>query len=305
MATDGHLLRGVAATLASGSSNQVGAALGAHGFPLIGPAGIVAIRQVVAAVTLLLIARPDVRRFQRSQWILVLLLAIDLAVMNLTLYMAIERIGLGLAVTLEFLGPLSVALVGSRTRPDLLIAIGAGVGVYVLVLPDGSSDLVGIGLALLAAACWAAYIVLNRAAGGRLPGLQAPAVATSIAAVLYLPVLVMLVIDARLTGMALVYGLSAGLLASAVPYATDLMVLRILPPRLFSVLQSAQPGLAALAGMILLAQIPALHEWVGIVIVASANVLAVTLADQRRRATLATATAATSEGRLIGMPSAE
>ncbi len=291
MTPDPKLARGVAATLASGASNQVGAAIGAHAFPFIGPAGVVAIRQAVAAVVLLGIARPPFRRFGRHQWAVVVLLAADIAIMNVTLYAAIERIGLGLAVTLEFLGPLAVALLGSRTRADLLIAVGAGVGVYVLVLPDGSSDLVGIGLALLAAACWAAYIVLNRTAGRRLPGLQAPAAATSLAAVAYLPVLLLLIADGRLTAAPLLYGLGAGLLASAVPYAVDLMVLRVVPPRLFSVLQSAQPGLAAVAGMLLLAQVPAPHEWVGIAMVATANVLAVTLADQRRRASLVPATA--------------
>jgi inner membrane transporter RhtA len=285
--TDGRLLRGVAATLTSGASNQVGAALGAHAFPAIGPAGVVAVRQAVAAVALLLIARPPIRSFDRTQRTLVVLLALDIAVMNLTLYAAIERIGLGLAVTLEFLGPLGVALVASRTRADLVIAMGAGVGVYVLVLPDGSSDLVGIALALVAACCWAAYIVLNRAAGARLPGLQAPAAATSIAALLYLPVLLVLGAQGLLTGPPLLYALAAGLLASAVPYALDVVILRSLPPRLFGVLQSAQPGIAALAGLVLLAQVPEPHEWAGIAIVAGANVLAVLLADQRRRATLA------------------
>src|SRR5262245_35348971 len=137
---DSRLLRNVAATLASGASNQVGAAVGAHAFPFIGPAGVVAIRQAVAALLLVSIAPPPIRRFQRGQWTVVLLLAADIAIMNLSLYSAIERIGLGLAVTLEFLGPLAVALMGSRTRADVLIAIGAGMGVYVLVLPDGSSD---------------------------------------------------------------------------------------------------------------------------------------------------------------------
>src|SRR5262245_24295195 len=122
--SDSRLLRNVAATLASGASNQVGAAIGAHAFPLIGPAGVVAIRQAVAAVLLLAIARPPIRRMRRGQWSVALLLAADIAVMNLSLYSAIERIGLGLAVTLEFLGPLAVALVGSRTRADVLIAIG-------------------------------------------------------------------------------------------------------------------------------------------------------------------------------------
>lgn len=275
--------QGVAALLASGASNQVGAALGAHAFPMIGPAGVVAVRQIVAAVTLLSISRPSVRRWTWIQWWPTLLLAGVFATMNLTLYTAIDRIGLGLAVTLEFLGPLAVALLGSRSRVDLLIALGAGAGVYVLVLPDASSDLVGIGLALVAAACWASYILLNRTLGTRLPGLQAPAVATSISALIYLPVLAALTSQGRLSGMPLMYAIGTGLLSSVVPYAVDLVTLRTVPPRLFGVLMSAQPGLAALAGLVLLNQVPAAHEWSGIVIVALANAAAVTIADRRIR----------------------
>ncbi len=277
-----RIRRGVAALLAGGTSNQVGAALGAHAFPMIGPVGVVAVRQIVAATALLTISRPTVRRWTWSQWWPTLLLAGVFATMNLTLYTAIDRIGLGLAVTLEFLGPLAVALFGSRSRADLLIALGAGAGVYVLVLPDTSSDLVGIGLALIAAACWASYILLNRILGARLPGLQAPAVATSISALIYLPVLAGLAGQGLLSGMPLIYAIGTGLLSSVVPYAVDLVTLRTVPPRLFGVLMSAQPGLAALAGLLLLDQVPAAHEWTGIVIVALANATAVTTTDHRR-----------------------
>ena len=93
--------------------------------------------------------------------------------MNICLYVAIDRIGLGLAVTLEFLGPLAVALLSSRSRWDLICWLSAGLGVYVLVMPGPSSDFVGVAIALAAATCWAAYILLNRAGGQRLPGLQA------------------------------------------------------------------------------------------------------------------------------------
>jgi len=217
-----------------------------------------------------------------GQWWPVLVLAVIFSVMNLSLYVAIDRIGLGLAVTLEFLGPLAVALFGSRGRSDLMLAVAAGVGVYVLVLPDASSDPIGIGLALLAAACWAGYIVVNRVAGSRLPGVQAPALAATLSAFIYMPVLVMLVVQGRLAGAPLVYAIAAGVLSSVIPYATDLMVLRSVPPRLFGVLMSAQPGLAALAGLVVLGQVLALHEWIGLAIVATANALAVLLATPVR-----------------------
>lgn len=282
-ASSPSLRKGVLALLASGTSTQIGAAVGAHAFPLIGPAGVVALRQLVAAAVLLPIARPRLRRLTWSQWRPTLLLGLVFVAMNLSLYMSIDRIGLGLAVTLEFLGPLAVALLTSRRPRDIGIAAAAGVGVYVLVLPDGSTDMVGIGLALLAAACWALYIVLNRTVGQRLAGLQAPAIASTIAALIYLPVLVALVAQGALTVEALLYALGAGLLSSAVPYATDLVVLRVVPPHLFGVLMSAQPGLAAVAGVLLLGQIPSENEWIGIFIIAAANATAVWASHRGQR----------------------
>lgn len=261
--------------LLSGASNQGGAAVGAHAFAALGPAGVVAVRQLVAAAVLLPVARPDVRRMAWPQWWPVLLLAGVFGVMNLSLYTAIDRLGLGLAVTLEFLGPLAVALLASRSRLDLLTAAAAGVGVYVLVLPGASSDLLGIGLGLLAAACWAAYILLNRVAGARLPGLQAAAVATSLSALAYLPLFVLLASQGRLDGLPLLYAVAAGVLASVVPYAVDLTALRWVPQQLFGVLMSVHPVLAGLAGLVLLGQVLDLHEWIGIGVVVAANVVAV------------------------------
>lgn len=274
--------RGAALILLSGVSNQAGAGLGAHAFPAIGPAGVVAVRQLVAAAVLLPVARPPLRTMSWAQWWPALLLAAVFAVMNLALYTAVDRLGLGLAVTLEFLGPLAVALLGSRSRGDLLTAGAAGVGVYVLVLPGPSSDYLGLGLALLAAACWAAYILLNRLAGSRLPGLQAPAVATGLSAAAYLPVLAVLGARGQLGAGPLLYAVSAGVLSSVVPYAADLTALRHVPQRLFGVLMSIHPVLAGLAGLVLLDQVLGLHQWLGIGIVVAANAAAVAAAAARR-----------------------
>jgi inner membrane transporter RhtA len=275
---------GVATMVASAASNQAGAAIGAHAFGSIGPAGVVAVRQFVAAAVLLPIARPPVRRFTWAQWWPTLLLGLVFAVMNLCLYTAIDRIGLALAVTLEFLGPLAVALSGSRTRLDLLGAVAAGAGVYVLVLPGPTSDLTGVALGLVAAGCWAAYILLNRLLGTRLPGLQAPAAATAVAAALNLPVMVLLLAQGRLTAAGTGYAVAAGLLSSVVPYAADLIALRRVPPRFFGVVQSVHPVLAALAGLVLLGQGLAAHEWIGIGIVVTTNAAAVTTAARRQGA---------------------
>jgi inner membrane transporter RhtA len=261
--------------LGSATSSQVGAALGAHAFGAIGPAGVVAVRQIVAAVVLLPIARPPLRRMSWAQWWPVLLLALDFGCMNLSLYSAIDRIGLGLAVTLEFLGPLAVALAGSRSGRDLVLAVVATAGVYVLVLPGPSSDYLGVGLGVLAAICWAAYIVLNRVAGARLPGLQAPAVATTVCALAYLPVVVLLTLNGRMDRTSLGYAVAAGVLSSVVPYAADLIALRFVPQRFFGVFMSVHPVMAALVGLVLLGQALPVHEWAGIAVVVLANVVAV------------------------------
>nr|BFE67847.1 EamA family transporter [Actinoplanes digitatis] len=247
--------------LGSATSNQVGAAVGAHAFATIGPAGVVAVRQFVAAAVLLPLARPNLRRFTWAQWWPTLLLAAAFAVMNLSLYTAIDRIGLGLAVTLEVLGPLAVALAASRTRLDLLCAAAAGAGVYVLVLPGTASDWPGIALGLLAAACWASYILLNRLLGTRLPGIQAPAAATAVSALAYLPVAAVLVAHGRLDAAGLGYATAAGVLSSVIPYAADLTALRRVPARFFGMFMIVHPVLAALAGLVLLGQALRPHEW--------------------------------------------
>ena len=278
-----RMRKSIATMLASAASNQAGAALGAHAFGAIGPAGVVAVRQIVAAAVLLPIARPPLRRFTWAQWWPTLLLALVFATMNLSLYTAVDRLGLGPAVTLEVLGPLAVGLIGSRTVRDAGCAVAAALGVYVLILPGPASDLLGVAAGLLAAGCWASYIMLNRLLGVRLPGLQAPAAATTVSAVVYLPVLVALIAQGRLGWAPLAYAVGAGLFSSVVPYAADLLVLRSVAPRMFGLFMSVHPVLAALAGLILLGQRLDLHECLGMAVVVAANAVAV----QARTATVA------------------
>ncbi|MFI6094606.1 EamA family transporter [Lentzea sp. NPDC051213] len=269
-------LGGFATMTASAASSQLGAAVGAHAFATIGPAGVVAVRQFVAAAVLLPVARPDPRRFTWAQWWPTIALGLVFATMNLSLYTAVDRIGLGLAVTLEVLGPLGVALAGSRTRKDVLFVLIAAVGVYVLVQPGPSSDYLGIGAGLLAAACWAAYILLNRLVGARLPGLQAPAAATSVSALLYVPVAAWLIVQGQFSGMAVLYAVGAGVFCSVVPYAADVIALRKVPARFFGLACSVHPVLAALVGLVLLDEHLGLRHWTGILLVVTANALAVT-----------------------------
>lgn len=278
---------GYAAMVVGATSNQAGAATGALAFDAIGPPGVVAVRQFVAAAVLVPLTRPPWRQMTWSQWWPALSLGLVFAGMNLGLYTAIDRIGLGLAVTLEFLGPLAVALGSSRRGLDVLGALLAGLGVYVLVLPSSSTDLIGVASGLFAAACWAAYILLNRTLGTRLPGLQAPAVAACAACVLTTPIVIHLVIDGRFTGAALGAAVAAGVLASVVPYCVDLFALRRVPPGAFGLFSSIHPVLAALAGMIILGQTLRINEFAGIVLIVLANVMVIGAQARARRVVLA------------------
>lgn len=264
-------LSGVGMMLTSAVSNQFGAAVGSTAFDAIGPIGVVAIRQIVGAAVLMPTVRPPLRRFTGAQWWPILLLGVVFVTMNLGLYTAVDRLGLGLAVTLEFLGPLGVALASSRRWLDLGCALAAFGGVWILVMPSPSSDLVGIGAGLVGAASWASYILLNRTIGRRTEGLQGTAAATLIAAMMTTPVVVVFAVQGRFTTASLLAAVAAGVLCSAVPYALDLLAIRRVPTPVFSVFMSVHPVVAALAGLILLHQVPMLNEWAGIAIIVAVN----------------------------------
>ncbi|MFF1698784.1 DMT family transporter [Streptomyces sp. NPDC058257] len=264
-------LPGMAMMFGSGLSNQVGAATGALAFGVIGPAGVVAVRQWVAGAVLLTVGRPRIRAFTWRQWWPLLCLAAVFATMNLSLYTAIDRVGLGLAVTLEFLGPLSVALAASRRAVDLGCAAVAGVAVVALARPRPSTDYVGIALGLLAAACWASYILLNRTVGARLPGVEGSAAAAGISGLLYLPVGIVVLAHHPPTATALACAATAGILSSAVPFLADLLALRRVDARFFGIFMSVNPVLAALVGMVVLGQALDWVECLAIAAIVTAN----------------------------------
>jgi inner membrane transporter RhtA len=268
-------LTGIALMTGSAAANQLGAATATLAFPVLGPAGVVAVRQWVAAVVLLATVRPRVASFTRRQWGPVLALALIFATMNLSLYTAISRVGLGLAVTLEFLGPLAVALLATRRRLDLGCAVIAGGAVVVLARPQPSTDYLGIGLALLAAVCWACYILVNRAVGARLPGAQGPAAAAGLSALLYLPIGGWVLASHPVTLPALGRAALAGLLCSAVPMVADLLALRRVPARFFGMFMSVNPVFAALTGLAVLGQPLGLADWLAIAAIVTANVVSV------------------------------
>jgi len=263
---------GVAMMLASSASNQTGAALGALAFPTIGPVGVVAVRQFVTAIVLTPIVRPRLRGLRKDQWWPILGLVVVFSVMNLSLYAAIDRIGLGLAVTLEFLGPLTVAIASSRRVLNIACAVLAGVGVVVLTNPGPTADIIGISLALLAALAWGSYILLNRTLGQRLPGLQGTAVASLVTAAAWTPIAVTWFAFHAPTAAAIALAVACGLMSSIVPYVADLLALRRVTAQMFGTFTSINPVWAALAGWLVLHQALDPNEWIGIGLIVISNV---------------------------------
>ncbi|WP_111767417.1 EamA family transporter [Nakamurella deserti] len=269
---------GLAMLLGSALSAQVGAAVGSTAFPVIGPVGVVAVRQFVSAIALLVVARPRLWTFSWFQWRPTILLGLVFGVMNFGLYTAVDRIGLGLAVTLEFLGPLAVALATAWTVRTAAIAALAVAGVVLLTDPSPTTDWIGVGAGLLAAGCWAAYILLNREVGRRLPGVQGSAAAATLSALCFIPIGIVTFVHHPPTGTALVAAVVVGLLSSVVPQIADLLALRRLPAAVFGILMSAHPVFAALVGLIGLGQHLGAGQWAGIGVIITANVASVLVA---------------------------
>lgn len=279
-ATSPRRARGIALMLTSSIGNQVGAGIGATAFPVLGPAGVVAIRQVGTAILFGLTVRPRLNRLTRGRCGSlrpVLGLALTLCVMNMGLYIAVDRVGLGLAVTLEFLGPLTVALLSSRKWLDLFCALLAGVGVLFLTHPSPSSDLIGLGAGLISGVGWGLYIVFNRQLGSRLPGLTGTAAASVVSGCLWVPIGAWWFISHPPTttglGMALVAAVECTLLSSVLPYVSDLLALRWVPPQSYGVFASLAPVWAALAGWIMLHQSLTTEEGLGIGFIVAGNMI--------------------------------
>jgi inner membrane transporter RhtA len=236
-------------------SVQFGAALARTLFDDAGPAGTVLVRVGIAAVVLVLLWRPGLRGHARDEWRLVAAFGVSLAVMNLCFYEALDRIPLGLAVTFEFVGPLGVALAGSRRLLDLAWVALAGAGILLIAAP-GTSDLdpLGVAYALAAGGAWAAYILLSARTGRVFPGGGGLALAMCVAAALLLPLGIAEAGDSLLDAEVLLVGAGVAMLSSAIPYSAELEALRLMPEHVFGVLLSLEPAVAALAGYLLLDQ---------------------------------------------------
>ncbi len=254
-------------------SVQFGASVAKSIFDEVSPTALVFLRLGTSALVLVLIARPVLRGRTRQDWYVVLAFGATLGLMNWSFYQAFARIPLGIAVTLEFLGPLSLAVVGSRRPRDLLWVVLAGTGVAVLGWSGGGDlNLPGVLFALLAGACWAAYILLSAQTGRRWPGFDGLAVASVVAALLILPGAIGTGGSDLLDPRILMFGALVGLLSSLIPYSFELVALRSLRPSVFSILMSLEPAAAALAGILVLEEFLTGEQWLAMAFVVIASV---------------------------------
>lgn len=254
-------------------SVQLGAGIAKSLFDEVDPTTMVWLRLATSAVVLLAIARPRLRGRSRTDWLVVLAFGLSLGTMNWAIYQAFARIPLGVAVTLEFVGPLTLAVLGSRRPRDLLWVVLAGTGVALLGLGGGGSlTTAGVLFALLAGGCWAAYILLSAQTGRRWPGLDGLALASVVATLLLTPAAVGVGGSDLLDPRVLVLGALVGLLSSVIPYSCELIALRSLRPAVFSILMSLEPAAAALAGIVVLGEFLTVEQWVAMACVVVASV---------------------------------
>jgi inner membrane transporter RhtA len=264
----------VAMVLAAATSIQFGAALAATLFDDLGPAGTSLLRLGFAAVALLAIWRPRPSRHNPRHLRLALLFGLALGAMNLCFYEALDRLPLGVAVTIEFAGPVGVAVALSRRRLDLLWVALAVVGILLLTDPFGAGGLNGVGIAYVlgAAACWAAYIVVGQRASRVFSGGTGLSLAAVVAALVPLGPGIAQGGATLLHPRFLALGAVVALLSSVIPYTLETESLRRIPAHVFGVLMSLEPAVATVAGFVVLGQRLALRDMLAIGLVTAASV---------------------------------
>ena len=237
-------------------SIQSGASLAKSLFPLVGAPGVTALRLALGTLILVIVFKPWRLRFTAEQRLPLLLYGLALGAMNYLFYLSIQRIPLGIAVALEFTGPLAVALFGSRRPLDFVWVILAVLGLWFL-LPLGQDvaqvNLTGALLALGAGACWAVYILTGQRAGEE-HGPATVAMGSLIAAVVFVPLGMLQASDTLFQWSLLPLGLAIAVLSTALPYSLEMIALTRMPTRTFGTLMSMEPALAALSGMIFLGE---------------------------------------------------
>lgn len=254
-------------------SVQAGAAFAKHLFPVAGPLGTGALRIGFSALLLALAVRPRLTQLRREQWQAVVPYGLALGGMNLCFYCALERIPLGLAVAIEFTGPLLVALFGSQRRLDLLWALLATAGIL-LVTPWSAAHQAngsGVGFALGAGLLWAAYILLGRRVSKVFSGSAGVAVGMVIAACAVVPAVAFSKVSLRFESRILLAGLGVAILSSALPYTLEMIALRAMPSRKFGILMSLEPAVAAACGRVWLGEDLSLRQYLAIALVMTAS----------------------------------
>lgn len=264
----------VPAVLLSIISVQGGAAIAKGIFPVLGPAVTSSLRIVLSAVILIIFNRPNLKEVTKEQWKAVSLYGLTLGAMNIIFYMAISRIPLGLGVTLEFIGPLVLALFGSKRILDYLWVALAAIGI-VLIAPwtNNGLNITGVLLALLAGAFWAGYIVMGGRISKIMDGGKAVTIGMIFASVLVLPFAIGDGLLTHLKPWILLSGFALALLSSAIPFTLEMNALKKMPAKTFSILMSLEPAAAALSGLVFLHEYLSVYEWmaVALVVIASAG----------------------------------
>jgi inner membrane transporter RhtA len=258
--------------LVSIASVQCGSAVARGVFDELGAAGITLLRLALASLLLTVVLRPKARAWSRAAWRAAAVLGVVMAGMNLVFYFAIRTVPLGVAVTVEFVGPLLLALAQTRRVVDLLWAVLAAGGVVLLgVHTTEGVALSGLGLALVAGLFWAGYILASARLGRTLPGTDGLAVALGVAAVLVLPFGASGASEVLHRPSLLVPAFAVAILSSVLSYGLELSALRRIPTRVFGILMSLEPGAAAVAGLVLLDQEMHLREVVALLMVSAAS----------------------------------
>jgi len=254
------------------ASVQLGAGVAKNLFDEISPTGMVWLRLASSSLVLLAIARPRLGGRDRTDWLTVLGFGVSLGLMNWAIYQSFSRIPIGIAVTIEFIGPLAVAIVGSRRPRDLAWVGLAAAGVLLLGAERADLDPVGVVCAFVAGGSWACYILLSAHTGRRWEGLDGLAVASVVAVLLLTPALATTERDPLVDPRIILLGTAVGLLSSVIPYSCELVALRRLRPALFGVLMSLEPAAAALAGLLVVGEHLSVVQWLAIGCVVAASV---------------------------------
>jgi len=264
-------------------SVQGGAAIAKGLFPVIGPASTASLRIGISALILLAVNRPNLRTLTGQHWKAVIPYGLMLGAMNFVFYLAAERIPLGLAVALEFVGPLLVAVLGSKRKTDYLWVVLAAGGIA-LIAPWTAKGLdpMGVGLAILAGAFWAGYIIMGSAVSKVISGGTAVTVGMLVASIIIVPFGVASGGFEKLTIGLSLSGIALALLSSAIPFSLEMSALHKLPKKTFGILMSLEPAAAAICGLIFIHEVLSLKEWIAVMLIVLASLGAAVTAKTQK-----------------------